>query len=266
MDPATLLGTCTVLTLGPCLPGPSLERGALHLAVGPSVDAGYPTFRAGVHGRIGVGEPLRDGLSVQLDVGLLAGANDLGIPGPRLQTIASLPVGIRLGGIGLAYEPIAYLDTLGTSQLSGALTVSAVRGPNAWSLRVENDYLAFRSRDEWRTAAIETHLLIQGERLRWGVGLETKIWTASTTGLASLDAGQSYDLSGQHGEGWSHGIACVAVTVQSVRVCAGWDSEGIRDVIQNRFHDLIDDGRLPRLQRAGQPYLRISHGALRTSY
>lgn len=266
MDPSTLFGICAASALPPCITGAHADQGILHAAVGPQVDAGFPTFRAGIHGRLTLDGGAPTGVFVQADASLTGAATGLGLPGPRLEGSIALPVGFRVGGFGLSYEPILYLDTQATSQLSGAITLSVERGRYAWLYRFENDYLGSRHRDEWRTAAIETHLFIEHDDLRWGVGVETKVWTATTHGLASLSTGEAYDLSGQHGEGWSHGIACLAVTIESTRLCVGWDSEGIRDSIQNRFHELIDDGALPRLDRSGQPYVRLSFNPSRASY
>lgn len=264
-----LFSACLALTLpqSPCLVGPTASWRGVHASVGPLLDAGFPTFRAGVRGRAQVEHPVgASRVFAQADGAVAFAPSALGIPGPRLEASLALPVGFDVHGIGLSYAPIAYLDTQRTSQISGAIALTTRRGNARWVLRVENDYLAWRHRDEWRTAAIESHVYIDRDGLLLGFGFETKIWTATTTGLPSLSAGEIYDLSGQHGEGWSHGIACLAVTVQAARVCVGVDSEGIRDRVQNRFHDRIDDGQLAPLDRAPEPYIRLSFNPSSAAY
>ncbi|MEN0060679.1 MAG: hypothetical protein AAGA48_00945 [Myxococcota bacterium] len=87
-----------------------------------------------------------------------------------------------------------------------------------------------------------------------------RFWTASTRPLESLDYPGVYDLSGQTGEGFSHGIFCLAVLVGPVQGCVGWDAEGIRNLVQNEFihRRVVNDGIIPTVDRPGRPYLRLT--------
>lgn len=227
----------------------------------PTADVGWPVNRAGVRAELSWSST---GDATRLHVGatgrVLGAVNDLGVPGPRVDAAVSLPLVLQLGAVGLGYEPIVYVDTKGTSQPSAALSLVVRTDPVDAVLRLENDFLARPlGSDEFRTGAAEVHLRFRGARPRWGIGAEVRFWTASTRGLGELDWGETYDLTGQRGEGRSHGIACLAVTVGAVRACAGWDAEAIRDAVQNRFvHQLIDDGSIPRVSRAPGPYLRVT--------
>lgn len=245
------------------------QLGSAEGALAPTADIGWPVNRVGVNG--GLWWSPEAGI-VTFRVGLQGSvygmANDLGLPGPRVGTAASLPLGLRVGPVGFGYEPIAYVDTRGTSQPSAAASLFVVTDRVDAIYRFENDFLARPlGDDEFRTGAAELHVRFRGSRITWGVGGEMRFWTASTRGLEADAYDEVYDLTGAPGEGFSHGIVCLAVTVGPVRTCAGWDAEGIRDAVQNRFvHRAIDVARVPTLDRAPQPYLRVTLNPSGLSY
>ena len=252
----------------PCVLGSRMEQGPWVLQLGPTLDLGLPVNRGGARARaVGTWSTGAARAHAGLDLAAHVVARDLGVPGVSLGAALSAPVGIELHGVGLAWEPIGYLDSRGTSHVSGAVTVSARRGGAAWHFRHENDYVMVFGHDGLRTAAVDTHLFVHTGRFVWGIGAEMKLWTASTEGIDKLDHGQVYDLRGQRGEGFSHGILCLAVTVGPARACVGWDAEGIRDTIQNDWvHRLVNDGIIAPLDREPRHYVRVTLNPPRTSY
>ncbi len=236
------------------------------IVVAPTLDAGFPASRVGVHARVGTEWSRGRGrLGLGLQASAYAFTRDFGLPGPRLGGAAVLPLQLGYGELAVSYAPIAYVDTRGTSQPSAALRLAWDRGPwTAW-LRVENDFfLSPIGSDEFRTGAGELVLRVHGP-VDWGIGGEVKFWTASTRAVRAarrddpLQYGDVYDLSEARGAGFSHGIACLAVHVEALSACIGVDAEGIRDLVQNRLiHRAIDDGIIPTVDRRPRPYVRVS--------
>lgn len=260
------LAACTAVALGPgpCwtgLSGGGPDRG---WQLAPTADVGWPVIRAGVQGaaRRRFGSE-RGGLALTAQAALHGGARDLGVPGARLQAIGQIGVKASLGPVDVGYQPLVYVDTVGTSQTSAAITIG-IRGRRAdFTFRFENDYLTPRSRDEFRTAAVEAWLVTPRGL---GAGVQLQLWTASTPD-ERLDYPEPYDLRGRPGFGYSHGLACAAVAVGPVQVCVGVDAEAVRDVLQNRFvHRIIDDGVVPVLDRPVQPAVRVSVNRGRAVY
>jgi hypothetical protein len=57
------------------------------------------------------------------------------------------------------------------------------------------------------------------------------------------------------GAGYSAGIIYVGFRLGYLRLELGWDSEQIRDLLQNGTHYLIDDGIVPLVDRPDRPYV-----------
>ena len=91
----------------------------------------------------------------------------------------------------------------------------------------------------------------------WGVGVGFIAWTGETPRPNDLTRDDVYDLSTRHGGEYSHGIVYGALFYRRFRLLVGWDSERIRDVIQNNLHYLIDNGSIPPLARKSRFFLLL---------
>lgn len=184
-----------------------------------------------------------------------------------------------------------YRDSYGTSQRVGGLGIEI----NRVGLRFENDYSPFGilgdRGDRFRTAALELGYR-SDERTRWvtgfnlftgdilqGTKLEVKEGGPLPYGIYSLEQedGRPVDAVER-----SIGNAYVGVRgltlgdsdndlsqflgTDNLQLRAGWSSEAIRDGIQNRFHDLIRNPRVPTQNTKGRFYLEAGTNSSQTLY
>lgn len=213
------------------------------------------------------------GVVVRGGAGAEALASDLGIPGAALGGQADVGIGYAFGRSHprsgaearpprtheVSYALIGYLDTDRTSQLSGALRYRHTRAGWALGIEFENDALAQQLLDRYRTFAFRIHLVQRGTEVPLGIGLRTVVWTGTTQGLGRRGRDDVYDLSGQYGGAYAHGILALDLVRDGLTVSLGIDSEAIRSTLQNSFHYLIDDGQIPRLaNRPARVFIRIA--------
>jgi hypothetical protein len=224
----------------------------------------------------------RGGEEQGADVALTAGmgaryaARGLGIPGDRLEADAGVGLELSFGGErwtrdvhrgperrrahGLSYTLLGYASTDGTSQLSGALAYHGT-GPEGHVVSVvfENDFLALQRLDRFCTFALRVrYQRPRADGIVVGAGASLVLWTGTTEGLGVLDRGERYDLRGQYGGEYSHGILVLDIYRGPLRLSLGYDAERIRTAVQNSFHYLIDDGYIPALNRNSRVYLQLS--------
>lgn len=151
---------------------------------------------------------------------------------------------LRKNNIGYYYQHYASTDL--THQFSAGVNYTLAQGNMLVCMGVENDALAFLGLDEYRTAAFVADVKWIRYKYLWGVGLELLLWTGSTKGLDRLDYGQEYNMEGQHGSQYSHGILSLRLHFRQFTVKVGYDADGIRKAVQNTSHWLINDGIIPR--------------------
>ena len=246
-----------------------LDGSARTVGVAATAKAGTHENAVGV--RVYGAAPVLDGagrsLALRGGLGVEALATDLGIPGPSVGAQPSLEVALAAGPAvrsptgdvlqpsvrrhELAYTLLAYLDADGTSQAVGGLRYRYAAPAAVVELAYENDALVPPVRDQYRTAAIRLRYLRTGGGVPVGVGLRAVLWTGTTEGLGKLGRDESYDLTGQRGAEHPHGILAVDLVRGGLTASVGIDSEGVRDAIQNTWHDLIDRGAIP--VREGRP-------------
>jgi hypothetical protein len=116
----------------------------------------------------------------------------------------------------------------------------------------------FNGFDQYRTAAAEIsyYRSIQNNIIGGGIGF--KLWTGTRNGLKKLIRNQDYDLSNQYGGNYSHGILYLSFFINGINISLGYDSEKIRNLIQNSFHNLINTGNIPELKKDDRIYFEIS--------
>jgi hypothetical protein len=93
-----------------------------------------------------------------------------------------------------------------------------------------------------------------------------KLWTGQTQGIpTSVD--KYFPLTGQYGSRHSNGILYLSGIRGRLKVSAGWDSEKVRDFIQNNYHRLRGIGIIAPLDdRESRFYLQLSLNAFSTLY
>jgi hypothetical protein len=201
----------------------------------------------------------------------------LSIPGSQYEVSFYTGPEIAFGGKTCGYSPwtasqlhrrhnirftyIVHLDNRSTSQASGSLQYLFSSDHFSAGLLFEDDFLALQNRDAYRTGALEAALWIDPSFLPFSFSLfgGTKIWTGAATG--SKSAGEVYDLSSSRYGHYSTGILYIGAGVNTVRLSIGWDSEKIRNAIQNSFHRAINDGAIPVLpEREERLFFNITIG------
>lgn len=170
-----------------------------------------------------------------------------------------LPKATRLINAGMYVT--FYFSSDGTSQYTinwlGEINLSNHR----FRFRYENDdWNGFKNTDEFRTAAAEVELLFTAGEDVWGGAFGFKLWTGTLDGLPRAYGGESYDMSGQFGGNYSSGILYVSIIRNEWKLSLGWDSENIRDLLQNKAHEYWwDCGTIPLVDRPDRFYIQFSY-------
>ncbi|MDR3680638.1 MAG: polymorphic toxin type 23 domain-containing protein [Flavipsychrobacter sp.] len=166
----------------------------------------------------------------------------------------------------LSYYYIGYFSTDNTSQLSGGMKYQHNNSKYEFNFVIEDDFLAFFELDQYRTFAFELNKKEIDKKNIVGLGAGLIFWTGTTVGLGFLHRNQTYNLTRQYGGLYSNGIAYLKVYYNNLSLSIGYDSEGIRSTLQNSFHNLIDDGKIPALNRGGRFFLQLSYWDLGSLY
>ena len=180
------------------------------------------------------------------------------------------PVSNQMGRkYSFAYSYNYYWDTIGTTQPTGTLALQW----DAVHLISENDILAFRGGDKYRTGAAT---IAYREEKTW-VAVKTVLWTGDTGKNTRRVRGSDYpsrfgyrDMrQAPHGS-YSHGVLSGQLQYawsgfQTAAAEFGIDSEKIRNLVQNKFiHDMIfipdrwvahENQHVPMLDSRGGQYL-----------
>jgi len=221
-------------------------------------------------------------LGIRPDAGLSLNAKYWGIPGSSLSGEGQLRLVLAFGKKlrrptrpdllpplrthTLSYYLSGYASTDETSQLSGGISYCVAWGVDAVDVILENDFLAWRLRDEYRTGALAVRYRTAARGASIGVGATLLLWTGTTAGLGLLHRGEVYELSEQHGGAYSVGLVSLDFLYDAWRISVGYDSDSIRSATQGRLHDLIDDGRIARVERADRVFLQLGLLDLRHLY
>jgi hypothetical protein len=158
----------------------------------------------------------------------------------------------------ISYGFIYFLTTDLTSQPIGTVSIEFAWDKNKIKIQHDNDYWLFNGFDQYRTAAFDISYFrtIRNNIIGGGIGI--KLWTGTRNGLKRLSRNQNYELSKQFGGNYSHGIFYLSFFINGVNISLGYDSEKIRDLLQNSFHYLINAGNIPPLQKEDSFYFEIS--------
>ncbi|MBU1220252.1 hypothetical protein KKF34_00050 [Myxococcota bacterium] len=151
-----------------------------------------------------------------------------------------------------------FYDTNDTSQLNGAMGYIFSGQKHAVRVIFENDILTFQGFDRYRTGALELTVHFSKWSQVWGVGAGFLAWTGETPRPNNLTKDDVYDLSNRHGGNYSHGMLYGILIYRMLKLSIGWDSEAIRDKVQNTIHHAIDDGKVPPIDRKSRFVFMIS--------
>ncbi|HUW39769.1 MAG TPA: polymorphic toxin type 23 domain-containing protein [Rectinemataceae bacterium] len=258
------------------LPRIGWSNGAFKADFYPSLDAGTQVNRVGFLLR-DVGRFEAHGLSWGAGgfISAKAAAGSLGIAGPGLQASCGLDGILGFGAPSSApapwtdfairrsreirYEWISYWDSWGTAQFNGRLEYVWTSGDHSFGFAMQDDLFSPPFRDEYRTGAAELSYGFDWRGVDSALGLGTKIWTGSTYGSGYFHRGEVIVMnSALPGVNDSAGVLYLAVRRGAVRLELGWDSEAIRNVLQNGLHWLIDDGIVPLVDRPDRPYFLLT--------
>jgi len=206
----------------------------------------------------------------------------LGIPGASDMATAGLTVTYGLGPENhfpsnpynhagparhnFSYRSTWYLSTDGTNQSTGRVAYELAGDRNKFKFQMDNDLYKLPIRDEYRTAAGEIEYLHAFRRSVGGFSLGFMLWTGTTDGLEPVPGTRSFDLTGQYGGEYSNGIVFVSLIWGIGRLSIGYDSEGIRALIQNTAHKIGNYYLLPELDRASRWYFQFSLATLDSLY
>ncbi|MBU1240909.1 hypothetical protein KKF84_07175 [Myxococcota bacterium] len=264
--------------------GPSLTIGQARLSLVPTVQAGTHSNRIGPSLSLTVPlselAALLDPLVAYFQASYTYDLTPLGIPERTHQVLGVSGLALGFGSSAVQkglpfvtrrrhtffYQHEIFWDSEDTGQLSGA--AGYIYSSPSFSTRIifENDILAFQGFDAYRTGALEwsVHFPYRGHPV--GLGLGFIAWTGETPRPNDMTRDDVYDLSNRHGGAYSHGILYGAIFFRRFRLSVGWDSEKSRDVIQNNLHYLINDGKVPPLDRKSRFFLLLSLNTLYSLY
>lgn len=138
----------------------------------------------------------------------------------------------------LAYNYLWYFDNVGTSQRSGGFGLHIQQ----FSLLIENDILAGRGRDRFRTSYVGAMY----HNDLYNISLNSSLWTGETRGVLLINTLDSLypkgykDLRTTPFGKTSNGIVSVGFDYQimygnTISAVIGVDSEKIRNGLQNQF-------------------------------
>ncbi len=145
--------------------------------------------------------------------------------------------------LGVAYNYIWYFDEANTSQRSGAFGLHIKQ----FFIGMENDVFAGQARDRFRTAILYAHYRTK----HFTYFTENILWTGETRGSTWIRTPMNgmpngyRDISdllyGKTSHGiWDFGIHVHLPYQQIASIKIGFDSEGVRNFMQNRLgHDLL---------------------------
>ncbi len=162
------------------------------------------------------------------------------------------------GTVNFSYRYNQYLSTDGTSQATGRFGGEWVGARNKLKLQIENDFYAPPFLDQYRTAAGGLEYLHAFPGAIGGIAAGYMLWTGTTNGLKPVAGTSHFDLSGQYGGRYSHGIAYASLIWGVARMSVGLDSEDIRDALQNTVHRMVGYYTLPKLTRKDKWYFQVS--------
>lgn len=264
---------------------PGEENSLWNARIFPQLQLGSQENSLGIAGEVSLHFPLKAQNSalasrVSLFHSSKAAYSYYGIPQPAYHGNTGLALSFAFGGRGHAINadnPLGYQHNIGyfisyicssdgTSQPYGGVTYTANNTGWQFRFQLDNDDAYAIATDKFRTTKGVVGFSIYGDHA-YGVNLGFRLWTGRLDGTKFLNSlGQEeYSLNGYGGE-YSHGILYLQILVDHFGLSFGYDSERIRDLIQNGWHDFYGRPSVPLVDREDRFFIQFSYNEFKYDY
>lgn len=154
-----------------------------------------------------------------------------------------------------------YFSSDGTSQPYGGISYTLSLQKNDLILALDNDDAYFIATDKYRTTKGSIKYIRYTSSYSYGAAIGFLLWTGNLDGTATESDGDmrdsTYELTGYGGD-YSHGVAELTLFYNNIHISIGYDSETIRDVIQNGWHNFYNRPEVPLVERDSRFYFQVS--------
>jgi hypothetical protein len=244
-----------------------------------------------VMGRM-LGKDLNEELGLLSRVGVYYHERDFGFPGESLSGKAELILLYSLGprndffsrrmaisGLGrhnLSFGLNGYVSSDSTSQVTGQIDYGYFKNDFGFTVNYENDTI-FLLQDQYRTASVKLSALFQKGNDLYGLSLGFNLWAGQRIiDLVQIWNGGNIQLPEEkrrgntvalyNGKDYSTDVIYLSLIYNNMSFSVGYDSERIKQLIQNNVHFILDDGNLPLLDRPDRLFLEFKIGLLDELY
>lgn len=192
----------------------------------------------------------------------LGAVNNIGIIGEALELNSGINLNFSYGIHSINYYLSYYLTTNSTNQTYGSLMYTLSYGNWKCGADLGNDDMYFLATDKFRTTKGSIFYRYNYLEDLYGISLDFYLWTGDLDGKVLGDESAQrrdryYSMNGYGGD-ISHGILALTFSINHVDISVGWDSEVIRDNIQNRWHYFYNRPEVPLLDRKDRIYVQTT--------
>lgn len=155
------------------------------------------------------------------------------------------------------------LSSDGTSQTYGSIGYKLSLEEREFFVNLDNDDMYLIATDKYRTTKGRIGFTKYTKENTHTFSIGFYLWTGKLDKnlIENRDMErreQIYSLDVYGGE-YSHGIAELSYTYNNFKFSLGWDSETIRDGIQNRWHYFYNRPRVPLVDRSDRLFIQITY-------
>jgi hypothetical protein len=197
------------------------------------------------------------GNSVQLNTGASLSLT----LGRRIDLVNNPWVQTELGKHTFKYFFSYYLSSDSTSQPYAGVEYKLTLKKLIFRIRLDQDDCYFLATDKYRSTMGDIEFLRYNLENAYGMNVGFHLWTGNLDGTATHNApdlrDNTYALTGYGGD-YSHGILSLTLIYNFLRLSVGYDSEEIRNTIQNGWHHFYNRPRVPLVNRSDRFYFQIS--------
>lgn len=187
---------------------------------------------------------------------------NLGMPGNSGEINVGSNLSLNFGIHTINYYFSYYFTTNETNQSYGQIGYKLTIADNELQITLDNDDMYFLATDKFKTTKGQVIYKKHINKNTVGVGLGFYLWTGNLDGtLVNNDAKEkrdkTYTLDGYGGD-YSHGILNLLLIYNFLELSIGYDSEKIRDNIQNRWHYLYNRPKVPLVDRKDRFFFQVT--------
>ena len=251
-----------------------IEGGAVHYAP-------YPIL-----GRMSGDIDLDEHVGILAKLALRSSEMDFGFPGPSYSAVGQAKILYSFGkpndmfrkyslmhGLGentLSFGLNGYLTTDTTSQITGQIDYCHVKDKFALIVDYENDSIVLMH-DSYRTAAVRVSSLFDTGGNVFGFSIGFNLWAGERDiNLLEIWNGGDFRIPDEihrghtvtlyNGKQYSADVVYVSLLCNNLSLSIGYDSEYIKQLIQNNVHFVLNDGNLPILNRPDRLFIELRIG------